>query len=152
MRRRGTLLGGHVERDAAWCCLRRSFELSEVPAQALARVTADSRYVLFLNGREVSRGPVRSNPRRLRYDALDLAPRLRRGRNQLAALVRYFGAANPVWMPVPAAFQLGAGAFLFEAELGGGERLASDARWKALAGAGWRELLGRGVAAQPIEI
>lgn len=152
MRRRGSLLGGHVERDAAWCCLRRSFELAALPARLPARVTADSRYVLFLNGHEIARGPVRSNPRRLRYDVVDLAPRLRPGRNQLAALVRYFGAANPVWMPVPPGLQLGAGSFLFEAELPGGERLASDARWKALAGAGWSEIAGRGVAAQPIEI
>jgi alpha-L-rhamnosidase len=145
------LFDGRVARPAAWCCLRRTFELAAIPPRASARMTADSRYVLWVNGSEVARGPVRGNPRRLHFDEVDLAPHLRRGRNAIAALVRYFGSANPIWMPAPAGFQLGAGAFLFEAELGG-ETIASDARWKARGGAGFAELPGRGVAGLPIEL
>ena len=151
MRRTGPLLSGEVERPPSACCLRRSFALAAVPERAPARVTADSRYLLFVNGVEAARGPVRGNPRRLRYDALDLAPLLRPGRNVLAAQARFFGSANPWWMPVPPALQLGAGAFLFEAELGG-ETLASDARWRALAGAGLGELPGQGIGGLPIEV
>ena len=103
--------------DAVTACFRRTFDLAAVPASVPARVTADSRYVLFVNGVEASRGPVRANGRRLHYDVVDLAPLLRPGRNAIAALVRFFGRANPWWAPVPATFQLGAGAFLFEAIL-----------------------------------
>jgi alpha-L-rhamnosidase len=39
---------------------RRAFDLGEVPAHASAGLTADSRYVLWVNGREVGRGPARS--------------------------------------------------------------------------------------------
>ena len=52
---------------------RREFALAEVPARVPARLTADSRYVLWVNGVEVGRGPIRSQPRRLRYD--DVRPR-----------------------------------------------------------------------------
>jgi len=38
--------------------LRREFDLASVPTQALARLTADSRYVLSVNGTESARGPV----------------------------------------------------------------------------------------------
>src|SRR5437879_839744 len=40
-----------------FCMLRHAFTLDAVPAAAPARVTADSRYVLWVNGTEVHRGP-----------------------------------------------------------------------------------------------
>ena len=55
---------------------RRRFELRDVPALAPAQLTADSRYVLWVNGQELGRGPARSQPSRQRYDAYDLAPYL----------------------------------------------------------------------------
>src|SRR5215211_6265906 len=39
---------------------RRSFALESVPETVPARVTADSRFVLYVNGREVARGPARA--------------------------------------------------------------------------------------------
>ncbi len=110
-----------------------------MPACVPARVSADSRYALCVNGAEVSRGPVRANGRRLHYDPVDLAPFLRPGRNAIAALVRFFGRANPWWAPVPASFELGAGGFLFEARLGDGW-LVSDAGWRALRADAWQAL------------
>ncbi len=38
------------------CLFRREFELGEVPRRVGARVSADSRYVLYVNGAEVGRG------------------------------------------------------------------------------------------------
>ena len=54
---------------------RRRFELRDVPALAPAQLTADSRYVLWVNGQELGRGPARSQPfpaavRRLRPGAV----------------------------------------------------------------------------------
>src|SRR5215510_2661230 len=74
----------------AWACMRRTFELTTVPAAVPARFTADSRYVLWVNGREVARGPVRGHPQTLRFDLLDLAPHLRAGENTLAVLARHY--------------------------------------------------------------
>lgn len=112
---------------------RRTFELAAVPERAPARVTADSRYVLFANGREVCRGPVRSDPTQLRYDAPDLAPFLRPGRNTLAIHARYYGEPTPWWAPAPPSLGLGRrGALAFELDLGSAGWLGSDAGWRAL--------------------
>jgi hypothetical protein len=66
---------------------RKTVHLDQVPDRAPARVTADSRYALFVNGQEVFRGPIRSQPRRLHYDLFDLAPYLQPGENVLAVYV-----------------------------------------------------------------
>lgn len=138
--------------DPVTACFRRSFDLATVPASAPARVTADSRYALYVNGVEASRGPVRANSRRLHYDVVDLAPLLRPGRNAIAALVRYFGRANPWWAPAPATFQLGAGAFLFEAKLGDDAWLLSDGSWRALRADAWQARPAGGIGGLPIEL
>jgi hypothetical protein len=148
----GVALRRVASTDAVTACFRRSLDLAAVPASVPARVTADSRYALFVNGIEVSRGPVRANGRRLHYDVVDLAPLLRPGRNAVAALVRFFGRANPWWAPVPATAQLGAGAFLFEAKLGNGEWLVSDAHWRALRADAWQSRVAIGVGGLPIEV
>ncbi len=110
-----------------FCYLRRSFDLDAIPVSVPARVTADSRFILYANGVEVARGPARSIPERLAYCAIDLAPYLRPGKNALAALVRFYGAPMPWWRPAPASLQLGYGSFAFEApEIA----IASDASWK----------------------
>src|SRR5256885_7551229 len=63
---------------------RTPVDLDRVPERAPARLTADSRYALFANGREVFRGPIRSQPRPLHYHLFDLAPYLQRGETGLA--------------------------------------------------------------------
>jgi alpha-L-rhamnosidase len=116
--------------------LRRTFELDEVPATAPARLTADSRYVLLVNGREVGRGPIRSQPRRLRYDEYDIAPYLEGGTNVIAAIVTYYGHANAFWQPA-ATSGLGTDAlFVFEAKLGS-ELLISDDHWLTQRSTAW---------------
>lgn len=142
----GTLLAGRIDPDAGqgFVCLRRSFDLDAVPACVPARFTADSRYVLSVNGIEVARGPVRANPRRLHYDALDLTPWLVRGRNVLSVLARWYGHPTPWWAPVPPTLQLGGGSFVFEARLGAGW-LVSDDSWKALAPTAWGRQASGGV-------
>src|SRR5215471_16648639 len=39
---------------------RKTLNLTEIPERVPARITADSRYALYANGREVFRGPIRS--------------------------------------------------------------------------------------------
>jgi len=73
---------------------RKSIRLAGVPERVPARVSADSRYALFVNGDEVLRGPIRCQPRRLHYDLVDLAPYLVSGLNILAVHVIYYGAAK----------------------------------------------------------
>ncbi len=116
--------------------LRRTFDVDVVPPHVPARVTADSRYALWVNGTEVSRGPIRSNPRLLTYDIVDLAPHLRTGHNVIAILARFYGQSTRWWMPAPVTYTLGAGCVAFEA-LVGDEWIVSDAIWRAAPGSAW---------------
>jgi alpha-L-rhamnosidase len=117
---------------------RKIVQLDSVPERVPARVTADSRYALFVNGQEVFRGPIRSQPRRLYYDLLDLAPYLRVGANALAIYVKYYGTPKSYWMPAVPNMTLGkTGVLVFEADLGAAGWLASDATWKARKADAW---------------
>ncbi len=77
-----------------YVCLRKVFRLSRAPVSAHVRVTADNRYVLYVNGQFVCRGPARCDPRFQSYDAIDLAPWLRRGKNVIAALAHHYGEST----------------------------------------------------------
>lgn len=105
---------------------RKTIHLDQVPDRAPARLTADSRYALFVNGQEVFRGPIRSQPRRLTYDLFDLAPYLQPGENVLAVYVKYYGTPTSYWMPAAPNLTLGkTGILVFEANLGAMGWLAS---------------------------
>ena len=109
--------------------LRRTVAVDERPAHAWARLTADSRFILRVNGVECARGPARSLPQRLAVTEVDLGPLLRRGENVIAAVVRFYGRANPWYRPAQPLAAMGAGGFLFEAP---SLDVVSDATWRAL--------------------
>lgn len=126
-------------RPPAHGLFRRRFTLDAVPRRVPARITADSRYMLFVNGRRIGYGPVRGHFRRLSYDMYDLAPYLQEGENVIAVLVRYYGRATSDWMPAVGNARLGKnGVMVFEADLGG-QWLVSDAGWTSCLGAAWRD-------------
>jgi len=111
--------------------VRKTFELDKVPKEALGRVSADSRYKLYVNGWLVGRGPVRSDPRWQHYEEYDLGPYLRRGKNVIAALVHHYGEST-------FQYHLGRGGFLFDSDL-----VSSDGTWKVLAADAWRRDIPR---------
>jgi len=75
---------------------RRSFDLTMAPPRFVVHLSADNRYRLYVNGELVSSGPQRSDVAHWRYETVDLAPRLRAGKNVLAAVVWNWGATRPV--------------------------------------------------------
>jgi alpha-L-rhamnosidase len=130
---------------------RRTFRLDSVPPSLPARIWADGRYVLCVNGNEVARGPVRSDPRMAHYDVVDLAGFVRVGDNVITITARHFGAATSWWMPVPATYTLGAGSVLFEA-LVDDHWVVADRSWRASAGNAWTPVPVPGdVACLPLE-
>ncbi len=77
-----------------WRCFRKTFELDSFEDGALS-ISADSRYILYVNGERVGRGPVRSWPSELSYDTYDIGHLLKRGaKNTIAVLVMHFGISN----------------------------------------------------------
>ncbi len=77
-----------------WIAFRRDIQLTERPEKAVATIAADSKYWLWINGKlsvfegSLKRGP---NPNDSYFDEVDLAPYLRKGENQIALLLWYFG-------------------------------------------------------------
>jgi hypothetical protein len=131
--------------------LRRVVHLDEVPSRAPCRIWVDGRYVLRVNGNEVARGPVRSDPRRAHYDVVDLAPALTPGENVLAVTARHFGSATSWWTPVPPSYTLGGGSLVIEALLGDGWVVGDDS-WRAAPGRAWTPVPVPGdVACLPLE-
>jgi alpha-L-rhamnosidase len=128
------------DRPEVHALFRKTFTLAQVPGRAPARITADSRYVLYANGQEVFRGPIRSQPRRMFYDLFDLAPYLKTGENLLAVYVIYYGLPKSFWMPAPPSMALGrSGVMVFEAEVGDAGWLVSDNTWKTHKSSAWAE-------------
>ncbi|MCC5021714.1 MAG: hypothetical protein J6386_02435 [Candidatus Synoicihabitans palmerolidicus] len=74
---------------------RAEFEITAVPASRRIAVTADNRYVLWINGQRLGRGPLRGTLEAYQVEIYDLAPYLQPGRNVLATEVRWMGQNTP---------------------------------------------------------
>ncbi len=83
--------GGEENRYYAY---RKFFSLPAGVKKGSVLVTADARYLLWVNGQFVGRGPARCFPERQSYDRYDLAPFLKKGENWIAVLVHQFGKSN----------------------------------------------------------
>lgn len=75
---------------------RRSFDLARKPARLQVRVSADQRFILYVNGSRVAAGPARGDRQHYRYEIIDLAPYLATGRNIVAAHVWSDGKLAPL--------------------------------------------------------
>lgn len=74
---------------------RRSFSVSQPLSHFIIRVSADNRFVLYLNGERIGDGPARGDLGHWRYETFDLGPRLHAGENTLSATVWNFGVYAP---------------------------------------------------------
>jgi hypothetical protein len=127
------------------------FTLGEGSHAGRVRLTADSRYVLYLNGAEVGRGPVRGQPRRLTFDDYDLSEVLRDGENTLVVVVTYYGQPNSFWQPAVPNISLGSqGVLALEAEVDG-TWVATDDTWTCLASGAWTVAEIAGLNGVPVE-
>ncbi len=156
-RRYGNVLTGRAGKAAdtdlfdRYKCFRRTVELGSRPRSATLRITADSRYVAWVNGEEVCRGPIRSNPRRLHYDEVEITNHLREGRNSIAVLARFYGYPTAWWIPAPSIPSMGAGVLVAEARIDT-DHVVSDGSWKASAGEAWTPQAPRGLGGSLAEV
>ncbi len=70
---------------------RNTFQLDAKPEKFIVHVSGDNRYRLYINGKEVCYGPQTGDVRHWRYETLDLAPFLQKGKNIVAAEVMNWG-------------------------------------------------------------
>lgn len=77
--------------DKEVCYFRKTFQVSEIPQNCEIKVSADSKYRLYINGHSVARGPRKSDRFRRYYDTIDVAEYLVKGENIIASMVAHFG-------------------------------------------------------------
>ena len=75
---------------------KKEIECAEQPASFVINISADNRYVLYVNGKVVGRGPARGDLNRWLFETLDIAPYLKAGKNQLGVKVWNMGALKPL--------------------------------------------------------
>lgn len=85
------------QRDNAVYYFRKSLTLKTVPKSFLVDVSADNKFILYVNGSHAGDGPATSDLAHWKYERLDLAPLLHAGTNVIAAVVWNFGVASPVY-------------------------------------------------------
>ncbi len=102
---------------------RRSLTLTAVPASYPVRVSADNRFILYVNGQRVGDGPARGDLAHWRYERFDLAPLLQPGKNLITATVWNFGVYAPLAQISDRT------AFLLESEAGGANSISTPDGW-----------------------
>lgn len=108
----------------AWRLFRRTFDVGRAPVSAEVRITADTRYVLHVNGERVGQGPARGFPDHYFVDTWDVTPLIRPGgANVIAVQVLHFGVAT---------FQSLAtrGGLIADLTVDGEQVLVSDDAWR----------------------
>lgn len=105
---------------------RKQFVLAVKPRQFIVRISGDDRYELFVNGKRLSAGPARGDVAHWRYETVDLAPALRKGRNTLAAVVWNQGKYR-AWAQVSCQPGL-----WVEGGKDGGGVIQTDSSWKVI--------------------
>jgi alpha-L-rhamnosidase len=102
---------------------RRTIDLSTVPESYPVRVSADNRFILYVNGRRVGDGPARGDLTHWRYERFDLAHFLQAGQNLITATVWNFGLFAPI------AQMSDRTAFLLESEATGDSSISTPNGW-----------------------
>ncbi|WP_238857732.1 alpha-L-rhamnosidase-related protein [Poritiphilus flavus] len=118
-----------VLKDTAnvWSCYRKEFQISTVVDTVMAKISADSKYWLWINGEMVvfegglKRG---STPNDSYFDKIDITRHLKKGKNVIAVLAWYFGKDGFSHK------NSGQPAFLMQMD-GGNIHLVTDGLWKA---------------------
>jgi len=106
---------------------RKTFNINSEVEEARIKITADSKYVLFINGNFIGMGPIRGWPFEYYYDVYDVKPYLKKGKNVIAILAQHYGISSFKYV-------LGEAGILAELEFkekdGNIDIIATDETWK----------------------
>ncbi len=75
---------------------KKELHLDEVPGEYVINISADNRYILYVNGKAVARGPARGDINRWMFETLDIATFLKPSENHIAAKVWNMAQLKPV--------------------------------------------------------
>jgi len=103
---------------------RRSLTLDAAPSSYVVRVSADNRFILYVNGQRVGDGPARGDLSHWRYERYDIAPLLHPGNNFITATVWNWGVFAPIAQISDRT------AFLLESEAAGADSISTPEGWE----------------------
>ncbi len=113
---------------------RRALDLPAACVRATGWISADSRYLLEVNGERIQWGPSPCDPRWLEADPIDLTKALAKGSNAIGATVLFYGQGDGT-------SPLGKPGFLFHLEMecadGSRHTVVSDPAWQAHLARAW---------------
>lgn len=124
----------------AWLCFNKKFSVTDTPEQLNAKIAAENKYWLYINGncivREggLKRGPT---PTGCYFDEIDIAPYLTPGDNLISVLVWYWGNEASY-----SSSDAGQGGLLFEAE-NDEISILSDNSWSVMKNPAFKEDTGK---------
>ncbi len=129
-------LGEEESSTNVWLCFNKTVYTDAVPNELTAKIAAENKYWLYINGEAVvregglKRGPT---PTGCYYDEVDIAAHLKKGENLISILVWYWGKDVSY-----SSSDAGRGGLLFEAE---NESLSilSDNTWKVCRNPAFKE-------------
>lgn len=123
----------------AWCLFRKTFAIPSGRSALQGEWTlfADSRYMLYVNGIYVARGPGRSDPRWQSVDTHDISRFLRCGTNSIAVLAHHYGYGTGQYIHRIPAF-VGEGTVRFGDD-GDLVTICTDESWKCRLGDAYDE-------------
>src|SRR5579862_4559638 len=113
---------------------RRTLQLTSVPSTYIVRVSADNRFILYVNGKRAGDGPARGDLVHWRYERFDLAPFLHAGSNFVMATVWNWGVYAPI-----AQFS-DRTAFLLESDAADDKSISTPKSWQVEIDPGHRPL------------
>jgi len=120
---------------------RKEVDLKETGAATL-RITADSWYRLFINGKWIHDGPGRAYPDHLQYDTHTVS--LKKGKNRIEVIARYFGIGT--FHQIPQQAGLWAQIKTVEGVVG------TDESWLASPSCAWRQWVPKvSIQMEPVE-
>ncbi|WP_371193798.1 alpha-L-rhamnosidase N-terminal domain-containing protein [Glaciecola sp. SC05] len=127
----------------SWVAFRKEVTIDQLSDKAVAYISADTKYWLWINGELVvfeggftgGPSPVKASVRvdnyaiasNKYYDTVDIQKYLKKGKNTIAALAWYWGDNGTKGTHISAM----TGGFLFQAEVGV-QTIVSDKTWKAI--------------------
>lgn len=80
--------------EQAYVVFRKELNIGASTSNAELRIFADTRYMLWINGKYVERGPCRFDPKHPEYDILQVGKYLIKGKNAIAILVHHYAIGN----------------------------------------------------------
>jgi alpha-L-rhamnosidase len=123
----------------AFVRFRGRLEIASLPSRATLWLSADGRYLAYVNGHRLGRGPAASDADVREVDPYEIASLLVPGPNVVAVLVHAYGV-DTAWYTRPTALAhsgRGGGALYAHVNLDGQIGLTASSAWRCLRGNDW---------------